>query len=79
MINKVFLSSSPLPSFIVFSNNNELISYSINGYQISNYFIENDFDEPMILKGNNFEDYLIYKQKNYFQITAIKLPYLTEI
>ena len=79
VINKVFLSSSPLPSFIVFSNNNELISYSINGYQISNYFIENDFDEPMILKGNNFEDYLIYKQKNYFQITAIKLPYLTEI
>ena len=78
-IEKVFLSSSPIPSFITY-NNKILCCYSINGEKLSELFIQNDFEDPLIIKGKNFIDYLVYKNKKNYNITIIrKLPYLDEV
>ena len=78
-IEKVFLSSSPIPSFIIY-NNKILCCYSINGEKLSELFIQNDFEDPLIIKGKNFIDYLVYKNKKNYNTTIIrKLPYLDEV
>ncbi len=79
IIEKVFLSSSPLPSFITYSRDNHLVSYSINGKKITSVYINNEFNEPLIVSGN-FVDYLIYRKgKNYLSFNIKKLPYLTDV
>ncbi len=79
IIEKVFLSSSPLPSFITYSRDNHLVSYSINGKKITSVYINNEFIEPLVVSGN-FVDYLIYRKgKNFLSFHIKKLPYLTDI
>ena len=77
IIEKIFLSSSPLPCFITYSNENKLTSYSINGEKLSYIDVENLFYEPMIITSDNFVDYLLYKyNKRYDSLIIRKLPYL---
>ena len=80
IIKKVFLSSSPLPSFITYSSENKLTSYSINGTKLSCVNVENNFYEPLIITSDNFMDYLIYRyNRSYDSIIVKKLPYLGTI
>ena len=79
IIEKVFLSSSPLPSFITYSRDNHLVSYSINGKKLTSVYINNEFNEPSVISGN-FVDYLIYRKgKNFLSFNIKKLPYLTDV
>ncbi len=68
-IDYAFLSSSPLPSFILHNNKNEIISYSINGDKliVINDYIKEDKSfivSPFVFNGNDFMDYLIYGNEN---------------
>ena len=79
IIEKVFLSSSPLPSFITYSRDNHLVSYSINGKKLTSVYINNEFNEPSDISGN-FVDYFIYRKgKNFLSFNIKKLPYLTDV
>ena len=61
IIEKVFLSSNPLPCFLTYSNEKELISYSINGKELYHESIDDDIFYPEIQTDDNFIDYLIYE------------------
>ena len=61
IIEKVFLSSNPLPCFLIYSNEKELISYSINGKDLYHESIDDDILYPEIQTDDNFIDYLIYE------------------
>ena len=77
IIEKVFLSSNPLSCFLIFTNEKEFKCFSINGKEIYNEFIEEDFINPQIITGDNFIDYLIYEgNKNNFSIFIRQFPYL---
>ena len=79
-VEKVFLSSSPIPSYITYLNNKKIYCYSINGEKLSELSIQNDFEEPLIIKADDFIDYLVYKnRRNYNNIIIRKLPFLDEI
>ena len=77
LIEQVFLSSTPLSCFLLYSNEKELICYSINGEKICNFYNEDDFIFPGVYTGNNFIDYLIYKSnENTNNIIIRQFPYL---
>ena len=84
-IDYTFLSSSPLPSFILHNNKNELISYSINGEKliVINDYIKEDKSSivsPSVFNGNDFMDYLIYaNENNYLYIRKFPLMDLIRI
>ena len=84
-IDYTFLSSSPLPSFILHNNKNEFISYSINGEKLNtiNDYINEDKSfivSPFVLNGNDFMDYLIYANRNnYLYIRKFPLMNLIKI
>ena len=82
-IDFVFLSSSPLPSFILHTNKNSFICYSINGEKLDSV-PEKDIKEnpymisPIVYYNNDFMDYLIYGTgNNYLRIR--KFPYMNLI
>ena len=65
LINYVFLSSSPLPSFIYYTNKNMFNCYNINGELLDiiceeNFLQNKDMINPIIFTDSNFMDYLIY-------------------
>ena len=77
LIEKVFLSSTPLPCFLLFSNEKQFICYSINGEKLYDDYIEDDFIYPQLFTGNNFIDYLIYNSsENTYNIIIRQFPYM---
>ena len=59
----VFLSSSPLPSIIVISNDkkeSEIFVYSINGFLILRQKEQGNISSPIVFKDLNSNDYLAY-------------------
>ena len=65
LINYVFLSSSPLPSFIFYTNKNMFNCYNINGELLDIISEENignnpHMISPIFITDSNFMDYLIY-------------------
>ena len=77
LIEKVFLSSTPLPCFLLFSNEKQFICYSINGEKLYDDYIEDDFIYPQVFTGNNFIDYLIYNSsENTYNIIIRQFPYM---
>ena len=72
--DKVFLISSPLPSVIIFSkNNNCLLSYNINGHFLMK-FEEKGIKCPKIVRDSNFNEYLVYIYSEN-SIGIVNLPY----
>ena len=52
----------------------------INREKLSELSIQNDFEEPLIIKADDSIDYLVYKnRRNYNNIIIRKLPFLDEI
>jgi WD40 repeat protein len=77
IIEKVLLSSTPLPSFLTYSNEKEFKVYSINGKELYNEFIEDDFINPQIQTDEDFVDYLIYESNEInHNIVVRQFPYL---
>jgi len=80
IIENVFLSSTPLPCFLTYSNEKELTCYSINGKELYNEQIVDDFIFPEIQKDDNFIDYLIYESNiETHDIVIRQLPYLGKV
>ena len=79
MADQVFLSYSPLPSFIIYNKKKHSFkSFSINGrYLLKEDKIVDDFEKMKIEKDIIFIEYLICSNKN--NIKYYKLPYLEEI
>ena len=70
----VFLSSSPLPSIIVISNDkkeSEIFVYSINGYLILRQKEQGNIYSPIIFKDLNSNDYLAYICNNNIFIRSL--------
>ena len=71
------LSSTPLPSFLTYSNEKEFKVYSINGKELYNEFIEGDFIYPQVQTDEDFVDYLIYESNGInHNIVVRQFPYL---
>ena len=82
-IDYVFLSSSPLPSFVLHNNKNKFICYSINCdklNEVNECFIQqnNIMISPIVFNGNDFFDYLIYGTGNNY-ILIRKFPFMSII
>ena len=77
--DQVFLSYSPLPSFIIYNKNKHAFkSFSINGrYLLKEDKIIDDIEKMKIERDIYFIEYLICSNKN--NIKVYKLPYLEEI
>ena len=70
----VFLSSSPLPSIIVITNDKketEIFVYSINGFLILRQKEQGDISSPIIFKDLNSNDYLAYISNNNIFIRSL--------
>ena len=70
----IFLSSSPLPSFIAICNDkneNEIFAYSINGKLLYRQKEQDNITSPNIIKDLNSNDYLVYICKNNIYIRSI--------
>ena len=70
----MFLASSPLPSVIVISNDNnqnEIFVYSINGSLIIRQIEQENINSPIILKDLNSNEYLAYISGNSIFIRSI--------
>ena len=83
LINYVFLSSSPLPSFIFYTNKNMFNCYNINGELLDIISEENignnpHMISPIFITDSNFMDYLIYGTINNYVIIR-KFPYMNLI
>ena len=79
MADQVFLSYSPLPSFIIYNKKKHSFkSFSINGrYLLKEDKIIDDIEKMKIERDIYFIEYLICSNKN--NIKYYKLPYLEEI
>ena len=78
LINYSFLSSSPLPSFTLYTNQNYFISFSLNGDKLD-IIQEQDFMiSPIIYYHYDFMDYLIYGTGNNYLIIR-KFPFMEQI
>ena len=78
LINYSFLSSSPLPSFTLYTNQNYFISFSLNGDKLD-IIQEQDFMiSPIIYYHYDFMDYLIYGTGNNYLIIR-KFPFMEHI
>ena len=72
--DRVFISNSPLPSFIIYNNNNKIFRvYSINGRKIREKEIDN-VNDINIGRDENFIEYLRINNSMYY-----KLPFLDKI
>ena len=83
LINYVFLSSSPLPSFIFYTSKNMFNCYNINGELLDIISEENignnpHMISPIFITDSNFMDYLIYGTINNYVIIR-KFPYMNLI
>ena len=83
LINYVFLSSSPLPSFILYTSKNMFNCYNINGELLDIICEENignnpHMISPIFITDSNFMDYLIYGTINNY-VFIRKFPYMNLI
>ena len=77
-VNFVLLSNSPLPCFLIYSNQNKIFKcYNVNGKELKKIDIEEGVHNPFIYTSKNFIDYLVYKS-DFERIVIRKFPYLNE-
>ena len=81
-IKNIFLSDSPLPSIILFSDDNKLISYSINFHFLSiKSYDKKIINNVKIFKNKYLFDFIIFSSKSekFNCIEILSLPYFEEI
>ena len=81
-IKNIFLSDSPLPSIILFSDDNKLISYSINFHLLNIKIYEKKIiNNVKIFKNKYLFDFIIFSTKSdkFNCIEILSLPYFEEI